>query len=110
MRQFVIDELSPMENDNIDSYLKRNLKQSPLVGVYWLLLPTELLSEIQQEHQECGPYYSSVELDRHGLRFELLIRSTANLHCKCIGYADAEQRRFIFDFIDRMIKEELITA
>ena len=110
MRQFVIDELSPMENDNIDSYLKRNLKQSPIVGVYWLLFPTELLSQTQKEHESCGPYYSSVELDRHGLRFELLIRSTANLHCDCIGYADETQRRFIFDFIDRMLKDELIKA
>jgi len=110
MRQFVIDELSPMENDNIDSYLKRNLKQSPMVGVYWLLLPSELLSQTQKEHESCGPFYSSVELDRHGLRFELLIRSTANIHCSCIGYADEKQRRFILDFIDRMLEKEMIKA
>jgi len=110
MRQFVLDELSPMENDNIDSFLKRNLKQSPMIGVYWLLLPPELLTQTQKEHKDCGPYYTSVELDRHGLRFELLIRSTANLHCACIGYADDRQRQFILDFIDRMIEEELIKA
>ena len=32
MRQIVIDELSPMERDNIDSYLKRSLKQGPMEG------------------------------------------------------------------------------
>ena len=110
MRQIVIDELSPMESDNIDSYCKRNLKQSPMVGVYWLLLPSEFLSQTQKEHESCGPFYCSVELDRHGLRFELLIRSTANLHCSCIGYADMKQQQFILDFINRMLKDELIKA
>lgn len=110
MRQFVLDELSPMENDNIDSYLKRNLKQSPMIGVYWLPLPSELLTDIQKKHEDCGPYYTSVELDRHGLRFELLVRSTSNLHCSCIGYANQQQRQFILDFIDGMIEKELIKA
>jgi len=110
MRYFVIDELSPMENDNIDSYLKRNLKKSPIVGVYWLFLPPELFSETQKKHKDCGPFYVSVEIDRHGLRFELLIRSTTNVHCDCISYADKQQRLFILDFIDKMIEEELIKA
>ncbi len=110
MRQFVLDELSPMENDNIDSYLKRNLKQSPIIGVYWLLLPPEFLTQIQKEHTNCGPFYTSVELDRNGLRFELLVRSTDNLHCSCISYADHNQRQFILNFIDSMVEEELIKA
>lgn len=110
MRQFVLDELSPMESDNIDSYLKRNLKQSGIEGVYWLLLPPDHLTPTQKEHEACGPFYTSVELDRHGLRFELLVRSTSNLHCSCIGYADNRQRQFILDFIDKMIDEELIKA
>ena len=47
MRQFVIDELSPMERDNIDSYLKRTIKQGPMIGIYWIELPPDLLSEAQ---------------------------------------------------------------
>lgn len=110
MRQFVIDDLSPMENDNIDSYLKRNLKPSPMIGVYWLPIPDELLTDIQKSHTECGPYYSSVEIDRHGVRFEMLIRSASNFHCPCIAYGDKKQRQYILDFIDGMIEEELIKA
>ena len=110
MRQFVIDELSPMENDNIDSYLKRYLKHSPMVGVYWLTIPPELYTDLQKEHESCGPYYSSVELDRYGLRFELLVRSSSNMHCECIGYGNKEQRLFILDFIDTMLEKELIKA
>lgn len=44
MRQFVIDELSFLEHDNLDSYLKRILKSGPIEGVFWLELPQELLA------------------------------------------------------------------
>lgn len=110
MRQFVIDELSPMERDNIDSYLKRSLKQGPMVGLYWVELPADLLSEAQQGHEEHGPFYMAVEISNYAVKFELLVRSQSNLHCSCIAHATAMQRQFILDFIDRMVREELIVA
>ena len=110
MRQIVIDELSPMERDNIDSYLKRNLKQGPMVGLYWLSLPFDSLSPTQQEHLNCAPYHMGIEVERDLVRFELLVRSQTNLHCACIAYATAAQRRLVFEFIDRMLEEEHIRA
>ncbi|WP_457575139.1 hypothetical protein [Desulfomarina sp.] len=110
MRQIVIDELSPMERDNIDSYLKRTLKQGPMIGLYWMELPPDLLSEAQQGHEEHGPFYLGVEIDNVSVRFELLVRSQSNLHCTCIAHASKIQRQFVLDFIDRMVEEEMIQA
>lgn len=110
MRQFVIDELSPMELDNIDSYLKRSLKQGPMVGLFWLELTDDLLGEAQQGHEEHGPFYVAVEVTRDAVKFELLVRSQTNLHCSCIAHASVIQRQFILDFIDKMLLEEMITA
>ena len=111
MRQFVIDELSPMERDNIDSYLKRSIKQGPMIGLYWIQLPDDLLSETQQHHnKEHGPYHLAVELTNTAVRFELLVRSQVNLHCKCIAHTTPVQRQFILDFIDQMLTEELISS
>lgn len=110
MRQILIDELSPMERDNIDSFLKRTLKQGPMIGVYWLSLPTDLLSPIQREHSQCGPFQLGIDVGRDQVRFELLVRSESNLHCSCTAYATLPQRQFIFDFIDRMLEEEQIRA
>lgn len=110
MRQFIIDELSPMELDNIDSYLKRSIKQGPMVGIYWLELPDDLLSEAQQGHEEHGPFYLAVEVTRNVVKFELLVRSQSNLHCTCIAHATPTQRQFVLDFIDKMVTEEMITA
>ncbi len=110
MRQIVIDELSPMEMDNIDSYLKRSIKQGPMIGLYWLVLPEEHLSEQQQDHDDCGPFYFGVEVEQQRVRFELLVRSESNLHCTCIAHANKEQRQFVLDFIDKMVEEEHIKA
>ncbi|MDK9708283.1 MAG: hypothetical protein OEL83_14665 [Desulforhopalus sp.] len=110
MRQFVIDELSPMERDNIDSYLKRTLKQGPMIGLYWLELPPDLHSAAQQGHEEHGPFYLAVELTGSAVKFELLVRSKSNLHCTCIAHATTAQRTFALDFIDRMLAEEMIRS
>lgn len=110
MRQIVIDELSPMERDNIDSYLKRTIKQGPMIGLYWIELPPDLLSEAQLGHEEHGPFYFAVELTGSAVKFELLVRSQSNLHCTCIAHATVAQRQFILDFIDRMVVEEFIYA
>ena len=83
----MIDELSPMERDNIDSYLNRTLQKGPMIGLYWLELPADLLSPIQHEHASCGPFNIGIEVEKSSVRFELLVRSTSNLHCKCTHYA-----------------------
>jgi hypothetical protein len=110
MRQIVIDELSPMERDNIDSYLKRTVKQGPMIGLYWLELPSDLLSPTQQDHQRCGPFYCGVEVEAARVIFELLVRSNLSLHCDCIAHATSAQRQFILDYIDTMVREEHIRA
>lgn len=110
MRQIVIDEISPMEHDNIDSYLKRTLKQGPMIGLYWIELTNDLLSEAQIGHEEHGPFYMAVEITRKEVRFELLVRSETNLHCSCIAHATATQREFVLNFIDTMVREEMITS
>lgn len=111
MRQYVVDDLSPMERDNIDSYLKRTLQRGPMIGIYWIVLPPEILSELQRAHVEkCGPYYCGVEVGKNAVCFEMLVRSKANLHCDCIAHASPAQRQFILELADKMLAEELIRS
>ena len=110
MRQFVIDELSILERDNLESYLKRTLEPGPMAGIFWIELPDDLLAEKQRGHDQCGPFYLAVEIDEKRVCFELLVRSKTNLHCSCIAHATEAQRQFVLDFIDRMLAEEQIGA
>ncbi|MDR3089211.1 MAG: hypothetical protein LBU39_05275 [Desulfobulbaceae bacterium] len=110
MRVLIIDELSPMERDNIESWLKRNLAPGPLPGLFWLEIPAELLEKSQAEHPAHGPFRFSLELGRDNLRLELLIRNSAALHCSCTAYASVQQRQFALETLDRMLAEEMIKA
>ncbi len=112
MRQFVIDELSPMEKDNIDSWLKRNLACGPLQGIYWLVLKEEELDSAQQgeKHREHGPFYMAIEVNHKEVRFEFLVRSQTTLHCSCIAQATPRQRQLMLDIIDKILEEEMISA
>ncbi len=75
MRQYMIDEITFLERDTLDSYLKRTLKPGGLEGVFFLSVPPDLLGPEQLGHAECGPFYFTVILERSSLRFELLVRS-----------------------------------
>ncbi len=110
MRQYVIDEISFLERDNIESYLKRTLKPAGLEGVFFLEVPPDLLGPEQQGHEQCGPFYFSVILEATQVRFEFLVRSSHNMHCSCIARATPAQRQFVLDFADRMLEEEMISA
>jgi len=110
MRQFVVDDLSPMERDNIDTYLKRNLKSTPIVGMYWLVLPDDILTDTQKEHKDCAPFYFGVEVEKDLVRFEFLVRSNGHLHCDCIAHATSLQRQHVLGFIDTMLDEEKIRS
>ncbi len=110
MRSYLINELSFLERDNLDSFLKRTLKPGALNGVFFLTIPPELLGPAQTGHEDCAPFYCAVVLGKDSVSFELLVRSSHNLHCSCIAMATPEQRRFIMDFADRMLSEELIRA
>ena len=110
MRQYLIDEISYLEHDNIDSYLKRSLKSGPIEGVYWLELPPDMLGPDQVGHEKCGPFYFSIVLEKDSLRFEFLIRSANNMHCTCISWATPTQRQFLMDFADKLLLDEMIRA
>jgi hypothetical protein len=110
MRQFVIDELSREERDNIENYLKRKVRSASMQGMFWLSVPDDLLAEAQHGHEECGPFFFGIELAEKTLVVELLVRSESNLHCSCISYATKAQRDFLLEFLDRMLDEEHIKA
>jgi len=102
MLQFVIDELNPPKREKAAAYLQEKCLAGPIADIYWLQVPQDILSTEQESHTSCAPFYFSMELLDTSIHFELLIRSSSNLHCSCISYTTPEQRNFILQFIDTM--------
>ncbi len=110
MRQIVIDEINQKDIDSLKKYLKGNLQRAGMAGIYWLTVPDHLLGEAQLGHDDCGPFVMAIEIADKKVVGELLVRSSSNLHCTCICYADREQREFMLDFLDGMLRDQGIIA
>jgi len=106
MRSYLIDELNDGDTERILGALESRGYESPLEGVYYLPVPSDLLSEEQSAHaRECGPYVLVLETGEGFLRLELLVRGRGKLRCSCIAYAGPELRRLAVTTIDTLIRE-----
>ncbi len=105
MKQYVIDQLREPDYNQIKDYLDQHTISGPMDGTYWVHIPEELYSEIQHEHKGCQPYYFAINLYLNYIEFEFLIRSRTIFRCSCISYATKEQRDFIIDYADNILKE-----
>ncbi|MGA6924622.1 MAG: hypothetical protein WBY88_03010 [Desulfosarcina sp.] len=104
MKQYVIDEIRPPDFEKIKTYLDETLGDSGVDGLYWLPVDSELLSEVQQAHAACAPFFMALELGPDRLIGELLVRTRQRVRCDCIGYADLRQRKWFMDVVDAIFE------
>ncbi|MGA9177024.1 MAG: hypothetical protein WBZ05_07245 [Desulfobacterales bacterium] len=100
MKQYVIDELRPIDYKLVKAYLEENFSSSDVDGIYWIQLDQNILTEIQMEHTNCQPFHFAVELEPNLITFELLIRTKKRIRCDCMGYATEKQRNWLIRLAD----------
>ncbi len=110
MKQYVIDELRPHDFEKLKAYLDTTFGVSEVEGLYRIPIEEELLTDIQREHHECGPFYLAAELEPDKLACELLARPKNRIRCNCIGYATEAQRNHFIRRIDGIFEQlEMMT-
>lgn len=110
MKQYVIDELRPEDHLKVKQYLDENYGPVELGGIYWIPVAAEVLTGIQQQHEDCQPFYVAVELREDQLALELLVRTRHRVRCACIGYAVDHQRIWMIDLVDAIFQRlDIIT-
>ncbi len=105
MRGYIIDEISKPDIIRIAEFLKKNAVSSNVENLFRIHIPEELLDRTQSGHKDCRPFRSSIEVGDDWVRAEFLIRGSGKFGCECDSYSSKEQRAFILNFMDRMIKE-----
>ena len=105
MKQYVIDELRPGDHYKIRKYLDETYGPAEMGTIYWVRLGGEVLTEIQQEHADCQPFYFAIELEEDQLIIEMLVRTKNRIRCACIGYASNDQRTWIMDLVDAIFEK-----
>lgn len=105
MKQYVIDELQPVDHKKIRTYLNGHFETSTVDDLYWIVLNPNLLTKTQMAHKECQPYYLSVELQPESLCCELLVRTRNRVKCNCMGYASEKQRNWFIGLMDNVLEK-----
>ena len=110
MKQYVIDELRPADYQKLKDYFNDHFSSSPVDGIYWLPLESDLLTVEQTEHSDCHPLCVAIDLSNDRLSFELLVRSKNKMRCSCMGYATETQRNWLIQFADAVLEQLEIKA
>jgi hypothetical protein len=103
MKQYVIDELRPLDYTIIKSFLDEKLSSSGLQGLYKLPVDLKTLTDVQLNHTQCHPYYFAIELTPQRIACELFVRSDQKIRCGCMGYATEIQRNWLIQFTETML-------
>jgi hypothetical protein len=105
MKQYVIDELRVEEHDKIRNYLEETYGPAELGEIYWVPLAAEVLTEIQQAHSDCQPFYFAIAMAEDRLAIEMLVRTKKRIRCACIGYASRGQQIWIMEVVDAIFEK-----
>jgi hypothetical protein len=105
MKQYVIDEIRTEDYDKLKSYLSEHFEPSDIDGIYWVVIDRNMLSDIQADHIECGPFYFAIELGLTKIACELLVRTKNKIRCSCINYATEQQRSWLIGRVDALFEE-----
>jgi hypothetical protein len=110
MKQYVIDEIRPLDFEKVKRYLDDTYGGTGVEGLYWLPVEQAMLSDVQQAHTACAPFFMAVELGPDRLAAELLVRTRSRVRCDCIHYADQRQRDWLVRTVDAIFENlEIIT-
>jgi hypothetical protein len=100
MKQYVIDELRPVDYEMLKTYLADHYGPAAMDSVFWIPIEANLLSDTQSLHRKCRPHYFAVDLDENRLACELLVRTQSRMRCDCISYATEGQRNWLIALVD----------
>ena len=82
---------------------------SSIPDLYWLPVPDELLSDLQEEHKEsCGPYVMALEITASGLNLEMLVRAKNQMHCACIAMAAQATAQHMLDYVHLLLFKDKV--
>ncbi|XPV77861.1 MAG: hypothetical protein ACNI27_08035 [Desulfovibrio sp.] len=115
MRVYSIEEVNNEQAEKVVTAMNAKGFKATLDDMYYIPVPEDILDEEQKSHMEgCGPFMMTLEvqkgLEETTFRMELLIRASNILRCSCIAYATPEQREYMIDFLDLLIKQQDVSV
>ena len=105
MKQYVIDELRPQDQEKIKGYLDEHFGPADMGNIYWIPVDPVLYDPKQASHEACHPLYFAVQLSSMSFVVELLVRTKNSIRCDCIQYATQDQFLWLIRFFDAIFEK-----
>jgi hypothetical protein len=105
MIAYFIDEIPRSGMEEIRTFLEKTARPSSMEKIFWGTIPEDLLSEQQYEHRDCWPHVFAIELGDDWFKMEFFVRPLHSMHCTCCAYTTRQQRDFILNFANTMIRD-----
>jgi hypothetical protein len=104
MKQYVIDELRPKDQEKIKAYMDEYFGPADMGDIYWIPVDPLLYDQKQSSHEECHPLYFAVQLSSTTFVVELLVRTKNSIRCDCIQYATQDQFLWLIRIVDAIFE------
>lgn len=104
MKQYVIDELRPADQEKIKEYLDAHFGPADMGAIYWIPIEASVYNDTQTCHASCHPLYFALELSETALIIELLVRTKNKIRCDCICYATEDQFLWLLRVVDAIFE------
>ncbi|RJP92548.1 MAG: hypothetical protein C4518_06745 [Desulfobacteraceae bacterium] len=104
MKQYVIDELRPADQEKIKEYLDAHFGPADMGAIYWIPIEASVYNDTQTCHASCHPLYFALELSEAALTIELLVRTKNKIRCDCICYATEDQFLWLLRVVDAIFE------
>lgn len=108
MKQYVIDDIREIEMRRLKTWCVEHLAKTCFDNVFWLNLDDNVLTAVQQTHEQCRPLYVSVTLEEEEagrMVIDMAVRTARSMHCECMRYIDARQFAWLDSYIDAVFAE-----
>ena len=110
MKQYVIDELRPLDYEKIKQYFDEHIGPADMGDLYWIPMDTAFHTEVQASHTDCHPLYFAIQLSETSIIAELLVRTKSRVRCDCISYANDEQFLWLIHYMNAIFERLEIMA
>ena len=78
--------------------------KSSIDKLFWVELPDKPARNLDPVHLECLPHRFAVETGKSWVRTEFFALTSNAVICTCGGYCNENQRTYIINYMDNMLK------
>jgi hypothetical protein len=105
VKSYLIDEIAASDLMRVHEFLRGKAIHSGVESLFWVKVPSSLLTPLQQEHLPCQPRVFAFETGQKFVKAELFLRTLRDMRCPCQDYCTPQQVHFVIEWVNEILKD-----